>query len=104
MASVDRRQDVRYATDAGVELTAVTPGGDHLFVKAKCEDVSRRGLRVLAPAALEPKTAVSIRSPELRVHTSGVVRHCRWVKGGYSVGIHLTAALNVERLAPLPAA
>ena len=100
MASGDLRQDVRCIIDTDVDLTAVTPAGDRFFVKAKCKDVSLEGLRILVADELEPQTAVFVRSPELGVHTLGVVRHCRRVVEGYSVGIHLTVALRL----PLPAA
>jgi len=79
----DRRREPRFPASARVEIEIQNPRVGR--VQGTVFEVSRSGLRLELPIALEAGTCIEINLKNVVV--SGEVRHCRPAETGFSAGV-----------------
>ena len=89
----ERRREPRFPASARVEIEIEKPAVGR--VQGTVFEVSRSGLRLELPLAIEAGTCIKINLKNVVV--SGEVRHCRPAKTGFSAGVFVKGVSIPEK-------
>ena len=94
------RRHPRTRFEANIRAGWVDARGHQKFCSTQSLDISISGLRLDLPESLVARSVVTVKSDQLRLHTSGTVRHCGRNGTRYAVGIEFSAGYRWAPVLP----
>jgi hypothetical protein len=94
MANRDLRRQQRTPYSGAIEVSWAQPGGDPGFMRGRCLDLSKDGLRMELPVALAVRTVVTLRFDRIQLGGTASVRYMRRAGMKFIVGFELSQQLG----------
>jgi hypothetical protein len=87
----DQRREERKSTDCMVELTWKSETDQKCFEQCRAIDVSASGVAVECPEPIPISSNVLIIAPDFQIASLAQVRHCKWNRSIYVLGLRFLA-------------